>query len=85
MEKSQEFNNRRATFILDSRVVPQLLALMNLISSWQCTMYGFGGFQLLDLIITELKSHMLKIQGLLCTGGNFICQKKILYKICFPV
>ena len=37
-----------------------------------------GGFQLLDLIITELKSHMTCSRSLI--GGNFICQIKILYK-----
>ena len=39
-----------------------------------------GGFQLLDLIITELKSHMtcLKIQGLSSVEILFV--KKMLYK-----
>ena len=37
----------------------------------------FGGFQLLDLIITELKNSMPLIDGNL--------SKKILYKICSPV
>ena len=41
-----------------------------------------GGFQLLDLIIKELKSHMTCYKFI---GGHFICQKKILYKICSPV
>ena len=37
-----------------------------------------GGFQLLDLIIMELKSHMTcrKFKVTHCVGGNFICQKK---------
>ena len=44
-----------------------------------------GGFQLLDLIITELKkSHdLLKIQGLSLVEILFV--KKIIYKICSPV
>ena len=42
-----------------------------------------GGFQLLDLIITELKSHMtcLKIQGLSSVEILFV--KKMLYKTWF--
>ena len=35
---------------------------------------GHGGFQLLDLTITELKGHMTCSRSLI--GGNFICQKK---------
>ena len=39
-----------------------------------------GGFQLLDLIIMELKSHdLLKVQGL--SMGEILFVKKILYKI----
>ena len=36
-----------------------------------------GGFQLLDLIITELKSHMTyqKFKVSHRIGGNFSCQK----------
>ena len=46
---------------------------------------GKGGFQLLDLIITELKRHMTFKKSRSLIGGNFICQKNILYKICSPV
>ena len=43
-----------------------------------------GGFQLLDLIITE-SYDLLKIQGLsLHIGGNFICQKNP-FKIFSPL
>ena len=35
-----------------------------------------GGFQLLDLIITELKSHIPVKNSRSLIGGNFICQKK---------
>ena len=35
-----------------------------------------GGFQLLDLIITELESHMTCKNSRSLIGGNFICQKK---------
>ena len=55
-------------------IVPQLIALMNLISSWQCTMYGFGGFQLLDLIITELKNHMTCYKSMPLIGWNYSIQ-----------
>ena len=44
-----------------------------------------GDFQLLDLIITELKRHMTVKNSRSLIGGNFIYQKKILYKICSPV
>ena len=50
-----------------------------------CQNIVLGGFQLLDLIITELKSHMtmLKIQALSLEEILFV--KKILYKICSSV
>ena len=35
-----------------------------------------GGFQLLDLMLTELKSHMTCKRSRSLIGGNFICQKK---------
>ena len=48
-----------------------------------------GGFQLLDLIITELKSHLfnqLRIQGLsFVHWWKFYLSKKFLNKICSPV
>ena len=39
------------------------------------TVVFIGGFQLLDLIITELKSHLF-INPRSLIGGNFIFQKK---------
>ena len=44
-----------------------------------------GGFHLVDLIITELKDHMISYKLEFLIGGKFICKKKILYKICSPV
>jgi hypothetical protein len=35
-----------------------------------------GGFQLLDFIIMELKSHITCQNSRSLIGGNFICQKK---------
>jgi hypothetical protein len=34
----------------------------------------YGGFHLVDLIITELKGHMTCLSALI--GGKFICKKK---------
>ena len=34
-----------------------------------------GGFQLLDLIIPELKSHVIPIDSSAPIGGKFICKK----------
>jgi hypothetical protein len=35
-----------------------------------------GGFQLLDLIIPELKSHVIPYKWSALIGGKFICKKK---------
>ena len=44
-----------------------------------------GGFQLLDLIITELKSHMTCYNSMPLIGGNYSIQtgEQILSRICF--
>ena len=44
-----------------------------------------GGFQLLDLIITELKSHMTCKKFKVSHLWKFYLSKRILYKICSPV
>ena len=44
--------------------------------------YEIGGFQLVDLVITELKDPVINLSALIV--GKFIC-KKILYKIGPPV
>ena len=43
-----------------------------------------GGFQLLDLIVTELKSHMTCKKSKVSHWWKFYLSKKILYKICSP-
>ena len=48
-------------------------------------MAAIGGFQLLDLIITELKSHMTCQKFKVSHWWKFYLSKKILYKICSPV
>ena len=52
---------------------------------YRTILHVFGGFQLLDLIIPELKSHVIPYKFNALIGGKFICKKKILYKICSPV
>ena len=46
---------------------------------------NLGGFQLLDLIITELESHMTCQKFKLSHWWKFYMSKKILNKICSPV
>ena len=48
-------------------------------------MAAIGGFQLLDLIITELKSHMTCQKFKVSHWWKFHLSKKILCKICSPV
>ena len=44
-----------------------------------------GGFQLLDLITLEPKSHVIPYKFKCSHWWKIILQKKILYKICSPV
>ena len=45
-------------------------------SSWTPTILTFGGFQLLDLIIMELKSHMTRYKLMPLIGWNYSIQTR---------